>query len=112
MRMALGSLAPEEVDVVVLHAPGTLKGDRAELRAVERVFGPRLPALTGNKWKIGHTLGASGMLSLEMAVQMLVRQQFIGLPFGLSPAPQRLQTILVNGVGFGGNAVSILLERA
>ena len=112
MRMALGSLAPEEVDVVVLHAPGTLTGDRAELRAVEKVFGPRLPALTGNKWKIGHTLGASGMLSLEMAVQMLVRQQFIGLPFGLSPVPQRLQTILVNGVGFGGNAVSILLERA
>jgi len=112
MRMALGSLSPEEVDAVVLHAPGTLKGDRAELRAVQSVFGSRLPALTGNKWKIGHTLGASGMLSLEMAVQMLVRQQFVGVPFGLSPAPQRLQYILVNAVGFGGNAVSILLERA
>jgi len=112
MRMALGSLPPEEVDVVVMHAPGTLKGDRAELRAVEKVFGSRLPALTGNKWKIGHTLGASGMLSLELAVQMLVRQQFIGLPFGPAQAPPRLQNILVNAVGFGGNAVSILLERA
>ena len=112
MQMALGSLPPGEVDAVVLHAPGTLKGDRAELLAVESVFGSRPPALTGNKWKIGHTLGASGMLSLEMAVQMLARQQFIGLPFGPSPAPARLHYIMVNAVGFGGNAVSILLERS
>lgn len=112
MRMALGELPPGEVDVAVLHAPGTLAGDRAELRAVETVFGPRLPALTGNKWKVGHSLGTSGMLSLEMAVFMLKHQEFIGLPYRPEQPPERLQFVLVNAVGFGGNAVSILLERA
>lgn len=112
MRMALGELPPGEVDAVVLHAPGTLAGDRAELRAVETVFGPYRPALTGNKWKAGHTLGTSGMLSLEMAVLMLKEQHFIGIPYQPIPAPGRLQYVLVNAVGFGGNAVSVLLERA
>ena len=39
MEMALDGIAPETVDVVVMHAPGTLKGDRAEMEAVYRVFG-------------------------------------------------------------------------
>ena len=112
MKMAMGGLSPEQVDVVVMHAPGTLKGDRSEYRAIQKVFGNRLPALTSNKWKIGHTLGASGLLSLEMAVLMLEKQKFIGIPYlTRSGTPARLNHILVNAVGFGGNAVSILLGR-
>lgn len=109
--MALSGYDTESVDVVVLHAPGTLKGDQAELRAIQEVFGSQTPALTGNKWKIGHTFGASGMFSLELAVLMLVEQVFIPTPFNHRAAPNKLNTILVNSVGFGGNAVSILLER-
>lgn len=112
MRMALGEFPRQKVDVVVLHAPGTLTGDRAELRAVEAVFGPHQPALTCNKWKIGHALGASGMLSLEMAVLMLTHQHFIAPPYLSARPPDRLEYVLVNAVGFGGNSVSILLERA
>lgn len=112
MEMAMGRLSPEQVDVVVMHAPGTIKGDRSEFRAIQRVFGNKLPALTSNKWKVGHTLGASGLLSLEMAVLMLEKQQFIGIPYlSGSGTPARLSHILVNAVGFGGNAVSILLGR-
>jgi 3-oxoacyl-(acyl-carrier-protein) synthase len=95
-----------------MHAPGTVKGDRSEYRAIQKVFGDSLPALTSNKWKIGHTLGASGLLSLELAVLMLEKQRFIGIPYLEEyAAPKRLRHILVNAVGFGGNAVSILLGR-
>lgn len=111
MQMALGNLNPSEVDVVVMHAPGTLQGDEAELNAIKSVFGSRLPALTGNKWKIGHTLGASGMFSIEMAVMMLVQQDFFAVPFYQTNLPERLRYILINAVGFGANAVSVLLER-
>jgi 3-oxoacyl-(acyl-carrier-protein) synthase len=112
MEMALQGISPETIDAVVLHCPGTIKGDRAELEAVKRVFGDRLPALTTNKWKAGHTLGTSGILSLELAVLMLQHQQFIGVPYlDEAPYPDRLQNILVNAVGFGGNAVSICLQR-
>jgi 3-oxoacyl-(acyl-carrier-protein) synthase len=68
--------------------------------------------LTSNKWIIGHTLGASGAMSLEMAILMLNNQKFIGIPFleGQS-APKQLRKVLVNAVGFGGNAVSLIISR-
>ncbi len=112
MRMALGELDPAGVDAVVMHAPGTIQGDRSEFRAVQKVFGSRLPLLTTNKWKVGHTFGTSGMLSVELAVLMLRHQVFIPLPYGgEKPFSRNLNRILVNAVGFGGNAVSVLLRR-
>ena len=113
MSMALADLDPSEIDVVVMHAPGTVKGDRSEYEAIKKVFGEDQPALTSNKWKIGHCFGASGMLSIEMAVEMLRHQKFIGIPYLKNEIlPNRVERILVNAVGFGGNAVSVLLSRA
>ncbi|MCE2613371.1 beta-ketoacyl synthase [Flavobacteriaceae bacterium D16] len=112
MKTALNGLNPAEVDAIVMHAPGTVKGDLAEFRAIETVFGKNVPALTTNKWKIGHTFGASGVLSLEMAILMLQQQEFIPVPFNKNRSfPARLNKIMVNAVGFGGNAVSILVQR-
>ncbi|WP_152286255.1 beta-ketoacyl synthase N-terminal-like domain-containing protein [Flavicella marina] len=111
MKMALKSANLSTVDAIVMHAPGTLKGDTSEFNAIQKVFGENIPALTTNKWKIGHTLGTSGVLSLELAVMMLEHQQFVAVPFSKhSKEPKQLKTILVNSVGFGGNAVSILLS--
>ena len=112
MKMALGSLEASEVDVVVMHAPGTIKGDASEVKAIEKVFEKSIPALTTNKWKLGHTFATSGMLSVELAVLMLIKQQFISVPFIQNKEmPKRLKRILVNAVGFGGNAVSVLLSK-
>jgi len=111
MKMALKDAGLDTVDAIVMHAPGTLKGDSSEYNAIQKIFGEQIPALTTNKWKIGHTLGTSGVLSMELAILMLQRQQFISVPFSaISKAPKKLQTVLVNSVGFGGNAVSILLS--
>ena len=112
MQMALEDAGLQTVDAVVMHAPGTIKGDMSEYKALQAVFGNRLPALTSNKWKIGHTLGASGALSLELAVLMLQHQQFIPVPYLSNVADvSALDTVMVNAVGFGGNAVSILLSK-
>lgn len=102
----------ENIDAIVMHAPGTMLGDESEFKAIKRVFGDKMPLLTTNKWKIGHTFGASGLLSLDLAVHMLETQQFIDVPF-ISPQgkPKKMDNILVNAVGFGGNAVSILLRK-
>lgn len=113
MQMALQGVAIGDVDVVVMHAPGTVKGDSSELKAIQNIFGNSLPLLTTNKWKIGHTFGASGLLSLELALLMLANNRFIDVPFvnktDLSKSP--IKNILVNAVGFGGNAVSILVSK-
>lgn len=114
MTMALQNIAANEVDAVVMHAPGTKKGDLSEYAAVKSVFGDHMPLLTTNKWKIGHTLGSSGMLSLEMALLMLQQQHFLPVPYLASGAvglKKPLQKILVNAVGFGGNAVSVLVGK-
>ncbi|WP_298489249.1 beta-ketoacyl synthase N-terminal-like domain-containing protein [uncultured Maribacter sp.] len=111
MKMALGGSNPEDVDVIVMHAPGTIKGDLSEFKAIEKVFCNKTPSLTTNKWKVGHTFGASGALSLEFAVLMLLNQEFIGVPFVESYTPSKIKKIMVNAVGFGGNAVSVLLSK-
>ena len=49
------------------------------------------------------------MLSMELAILMLQNQKFISVPFTSKKNLKTLKTILVNAVGFGGNAVSILL---
>lgn len=112
MKMALKDANVATVDAIVMHAPGTVKGDSSEFIAIQKIFGEQLPMLTSNKWKIGHTLGTSGMLSLELAILMFQNQKFISVPY-LKEEPKNtpLQTILVNAVGFGGNAVSILIAR-
>ena len=113
MQMALKQAKLDHVDAVVTHAPGTRKGDWAELNAIKAVFGDRLPLITSNKFKIGHTFGASGGMSLEMALLMLAHHQFIENPFFKNEAekPKTLKTIMVNAVGFGGNAVSVIVGK-
>lgn len=111
MKMALQNTDLSEVDVIVMHAPGTKAGDLTEYKAIQKVFKEAMPMLTTNKWKIGHTFGASGMLSIEMGILMMQHQEFIGVPFAEVQKPRKqIRKVLVNSVGFGGNAVSILLS--
>ncbi len=109
MTMALNSANLKTVDVVVMHAPGTIKGDVSELNAIKNTF-ETLPTLTTNKWLVGHSFGASGAMSLEMAVMMLKNNTFISNPFHDNKAiPDQIKTVMINAVGFGGNAVSVIL---
>ncbi|MCH2082497.1 MAG: hypothetical protein MK226_08915 [Saprospiraceae bacterium] len=110
MQMALAEAELDRVDVVLCHAPGTIKGDQSEVNAINAIWPNEVPLITSNKWKIGHTFGASGALSLELALLMLEHQCFISTPFEKVEANQKIQNILVNAMGFGGNAVSVILS--
>ncbi|WP_026913955.1 beta-ketoacyl synthase N-terminal-like domain-containing protein [Christiangramia portivictoriae] len=110
MKMAIKDTS-EEIDGIVMHAPGTIGGDVAEVNAVKHVFGENHPAITSNKWKTGHSFATSGILNIQMAVLMLQHQEFITVPFSrFQKKPTQLKNILVNSVGFGGNAVSLLIS--
>jgi 3-oxoacyl-(acyl-carrier-protein) synthase len=111
MKMAIGSYNVNDIDAIVMHAPGTIQGDKTEFEAIKKVFGNKLPLLTSNKWKVGHTFATSGLLSIELAILMLQNQHFIETPFYKNQnTTKKLNRILVNAVGFGGNAVSVLIE--
>ncbi|MDO4880732.1 MAG: beta-ketoacyl synthase N-terminal-like domain-containing protein [Capnocytophaga sp.] len=111
MKMAMKDISPNEIDVIIPHNTGTIKGDMAEIRAISYIFRDKIPLLTTNKWKIGHTFGASGAFSLEMALLMLKKQYFIPVPYINYPEKtEKIRNILINSVGFGGNAVSIIVS--
>ncbi|MCB0310731.1 MAG: hypothetical protein KDD42_05825, partial [Bdellovibrionales bacterium] len=115
MNQALASCDDgDEIDLLIMHAPGTLKGDAAEMNAIRDVFGDNLPALTTNKWRVGHSLGAAGALSVEFALHILTKPDYsVALPYendlpALHGVPKR---IMINTVGFGGNAVSLIISK-
>ena len=117
MRQALtqAHAAPETIDAVVLHSPGTPAGDAAERAALRAVFGENVPLLLSNKWLLGHTLGASAALSLDFALHVLETQQWPTPPFATDvndPATRPVRRILVNAAGFGGNAASVVVGLA
>jgi 3-oxoacyl-(acyl-carrier-protein) synthase len=117
MTQAIQHIDLETVDAIITHAPGTIKGDKAEFTAIKAVFGELYPYLCNNKWQLGHALGASGALNLRMAIEMLQSERIFKIPYleeslanprGDARMPKR---ILINATGFGGNAVSLLIER-
>ena len=111
MKMAITNYSLEDIDAIIMHAPGTIQGDKTEFEAIKKVFGTNVPLLTSNKWKVGHTFATSGLLSIELAIMMLQHQHFIETPFYQNKnTTKKLRRILVNAVGFGGNAVSVLIE--
>lgn len=113
MQRALADAGLERVDVIVTHTPGTKLGDRAELSAIRAVFGGTPPLLTSNKWLSGHTLGASGVLSIEYALFLLSGLRPLPYPYPVpfDQTPGAVETVMVNSVGFGGNAGSVVLSR-
>jgi len=101
------------IDAVILHAPGTTKGDEAELLAVERLL-PRVPVCT-TKHLTGHTYGASGMVSLALAQILLAGSSWQGTPYpsqALGRGFESPRGVLINTAGFGGNTISIIVTLA
>jgi 3-oxoacyl-(acyl-carrier-protein) synthase len=101
------------IDAVLLHAPGTLKGDNAEINAVTEIFRDNLPALFSNKWQVGHSLGASAALNLVLALQILNTKKFPAFPYKVHVPeikPKQFKSLLINAAGFGGNGGSLLVS--
>jgi 3-oxoacyl-[acyl-carrier-protein] synthase II len=114
MRMALESLpSGVSVDTVVAHAPGSIKGDEAELSAITRTL-PTGVRVVSTKHLTGHTYGASGMVSLALAQALIGGATWAGFPYE-SAVPRDTgapsQVVLINTAGFGGNSVSVIVGQ-
>jgi 3-oxoacyl-[acyl-carrier-protein] synthase II len=59
------------VDLIHAHATGTVANDAIELAAIDAVVGnwPRRPVMYSHKAALGHSLGASGLLSVVLNCQ-------------------------------------------
>ncbi|WP_187261607.1 beta-ketoacyl synthase N-terminal-like domain-containing protein [Pontibacter beigongshangensis] len=106
----------EPIDLVIMHAPGTIAGDAAEWQALLSVFGEEnMPAIASTKWLTGHTLGASACLSMEYALHVLQQQEVLSFPYATritTGVARQINRILITAAGFGGNAAALLLRRS
>ncbi|NBW39958.1 hypothetical protein EBR25_03035 [bacterium] len=105
-------------DVILCHAPGTITGDTAEVNAIEKTFHQEtLPAIYSPKWLLGHTLGASGSLSLLLGLELLRSEELPILPYDsphnkrIMAKSGRIRNIMINSSGFGGFNTSIMISK-
>lgn len=114
MREACVKAKIDKPDAIIAHAPGTKKGDAAELNAIKQVFSGEEITITSNKHICGHTLGASGMISLSQAIALLEGHSF-ELPYDNYSGNRMISTpqhVLINATGFGGNAISLIVSKS
>ncbi|HEY9161282.1 MAG TPA: beta-ketoacyl-[acyl-carrier-protein] synthase family protein [Desulfomonilia bacterium] len=114
---------PEEVSYINLHGTGTPDNDAAEAKAVLNVFGETPPLLSSTKGLAGHPLAAAGAIEAGYAC-LAVKHDFIppntGLDridetLGIVPVSDtldtRVDTVLSNSFGFGGNNASLIISK-
>lgn len=121
----MADIPPTDIDVLLGHGTGTPFNDAMEARVFAQLF-PHRPPLTAAKGLLGHSLGASGLLELALADEIL-RRQFIPPIFGLRTIAypglnpvrgrpmrpdQPIRTLLKTASGFGGVNTALIVRRA
>ena len=124
MARERAGVTADEIDWIVAHGTATPLNDVTETRAIKASFGPAASkvAISSPKSMIGHLVGAAGIASALAAIggirdQVLsptVNHENPDLPecdldyVPLVARKARVDTVMVNGFGFGGqNAVAI-----
>ncbi len=117
-------LTTKDIDYINLHGTGTPNNDSAEGAAIKRLFEPNFPPMSSTKSFTGHTLGASGGIEAVFSV-LAIKHGFIypnlrfetqmeELPF--SPETKfskgnKIDHVMSNSFGFGGNCSSLIFSR-
>jgi 3-oxoacyl-[acyl-carrier-protein] synthase II len=125
MTMALrnSGVAPDEIDYIVAHGTATPLNDVTETRAIKAAYGDHAyrVAISSPKSMIGHLVGAAGIASalagigairdgvIPPTANLRTPDPECDLDYvPLTPRQARVETVAVDGFGFGGqNAVAI-----
>jgi 3-oxoacyl-[acyl-carrier-protein] synthase-1 len=118
--LARAALAPDAIDYINLHGTATPANDRAEDKALHRIFGDRVPCSSTKGWT-GHTLGAAGVTEAIISALCLKHSYVPGTlntrtldpslrsRILLAGEPRPVRHVLSNSFGFGGNNCSLVL---
>lgn len=125
--IACAGIRPEEIDLVNAHGTSTYANDRTETQALKNLFGPELAyriPVHSVKSMIGHSIAAAGALELIAAIQTLregivpptINQETPDPECDLDYVPnvareKNVRRVLSNSFGFGGQNVSLVVER-
>lgn len=123
--IADAGLSPHDIDYVNAHGTSTPENDKMEYLALRCVLGAHVDAtpISSNKSMIGHTLSAAG--AIEAVISLLtIRNSVIPptinyeiadpeIPLDVVPniaRPMRVNTVLTNSFGFGGQNAALVLS--
>jgi len=123
MRQALEGI-DARIDYLNTHATSTPLGDVVELEAVRDVFGDAVPPISSTKALSGHSLGAASVHEAIYCLLMM-RDGFIAgsanigqlderaaaYPIVQASRDARLDTVMSNSFGFGGNNAALVFAR-
>ena len=112
-----------QIDYINAHGTGTPNNDPSESVALKRIFGDDMPLVSSTKGFTGHTTSASG--SIETVICVLAMQNnFVPVNYGFilvdeacihpfegDDKQHRMDYVICNSFGFGGNDSSLLLMR-
>ena len=126
MRKAIetAGLQPADIDYLNAHGTGTEANDLVESKAIKSVFGDHLPQISSTKGFTGHTFAAAG--AIECVFSLLAINNNLALPnVGFStpidetgivpvtePTSMKINNIISNSFGFGGNDTSLVISKA
>ncbi|MCO4814130.1 MAG: beta-ketoacyl-[acyl-carrier-protein] synthase family protein [Flavobacteriales bacterium] len=126
MKEALGiaNLKPADIDYINAHGTATPNNDLSESHAIKAVFGSSIPAFSSTKAFTGHTLAASGGIEVVFSIMAIKKGLLLpNLNFStpieetkLTPQltyeeGRKINNVLSNSFGFGGNCSSIILGK-
>ncbi|CAB4067170.1 fabF [Lepeophtheirus salmonis] len=129
IQASLKGLDPSKVAYVNAHATSTPLGDKAEMKAIKRVFKDSIIKITANKGHIGHLLGAAGAVESAFVSASIksntipptaniqnLDSEILGESLEVIQKPEKFNSdkkpyVLKNSFGFGGYNVSLLFSK-
>ncbi len=122
--LKIANLTPKNIDYINAHGTATSNNDLSESVAISTVFGKDIPEFSSTKAFTGHTLAAAG--AIEAVYSILAIQNKIIFPnlnfktaiqqTGLVPetkvVAKKINHVLSNSFGFGGNCSTLIFSKA
>lgn len=120
--LEMAGLKGEDIQYVNAHGTGTPNNDISESKALLRVFCDKMPMVSSTKMFTGHTTSASGSIETVMCV-LAMQNDFVPgnigwknpIPGGVIPTlgaeGVKLDNIVCNSFGFGGNDSSMVISK-
>ncbi|MCW3082825.1 MAG: beta-ketoacyl-[acyl-carrier-protein] synthase family protein [Bacteroidetes bacterium] len=120
----ISGLKPADIDYINAHGTGTEINDLSEGTALDRMFDKKVPMISSTKAFTGHTLGACGGIEAVFSI-LAIKNNMVYPNLNLvTPMPelsfkpvtelkkdQKINNVLSNSFGFGGNTSALIFSR-
>ena len=122
--LKIAKLKESDIDYINAHGTATPNNDLSESRALIRIFGENVPKFSSTKAFTGHTLAAAAAIEAVYSILTLQNEcVFPNLNFenaiddtSLSPITNfekcKIEHVLSNSFGFGGNCSTLIFSKA